>query len=148
MKFVDAAYMRARFAGKLGEQVSGGAIVSPGIYQGGGDCAGTSVATERLDMAICEAEAWFVRQIPVFKQAGADLLPLDLKAAIADIAFDAMFEAQGKDVKSDTGRAAAARSLILSVAPAYDGATLDAETHEIALDMDACVLNIEQGWDE
>lgn len=102
---------------------------------------------KRTEQACLEVEAWFVRQIPVFALAEPDLLPLDVKGALADIAY-AKLKDTASGSKDERGRAEEAQAFIVYLAPSYDGAQIDPDTAEIILDEEASLIDLMEAWDE
>lgn len=153
MKLLSLDYLSRRFGNKLPKSgqvaqtatqigTQADALRVPGL-------PAAPVASALDETKITEAadsvEAWFIRQIPVFAEAEAEQLPLDLKSALADICFDGLF---GVDVKAneDRERAKQGKTMILSVAPSYAGARIDQATGEVIMNPDACLVNIQGAW--
>ena len=136
MKFLTLAYMQRRFPGRFGSAVKPAYIDSVG--------SSNPPPEGRLKMAIEEAEAWLVAQIPVFGKAKPETLPEHLRAALADIACDSMFDTQAKDADRENSNAQKGRELILSTAPSYEGAKI--VSNKIALNPDAAMVPVQRGW--
>lgn len=136
MKFLTVAYMQKRFPGRFGSAVKPAYIDSVG--------SSSPPPEERLKMAIEEAETWLVAQIPVFGKAKAETPPEHLKAAIADIACDSMFDTQGKDAERENSNAQKGRELILSAAPSYEGAKI--VSNKIVVNPDAAMVAVQRNW--
>lgn len=136
MKFLSVAYMERRYPGRFGSAVKPAYIDSVG--------SSSPPPEDRLKMAIEEAETWLVAQIPVFGKAKPETLPEHLKAAIADIACDSMFDTQGKDAERENSNAQKGRELIMSAAPSYEGAKI--VSGKIVLNPDAEMVPIQRTW--
>ena len=136
MKFLTVAYMQKRFPGRFGSAVKPAYIDSVG--------SSSPPPEGRLKMAIEEAEAWLMAQIPVFGKAKPETLPEHLRCALADIACDSMFDTQGKDSERENSNAQKGRELILSAAPSYEGAKI--VSGKIVMNPDAAMIPVQRGW--